>query len=390
MPAPTPRKPPYRLLLFTQDFELCGAQRQLVELAGGLDRARYDVRVCSLVEGGPLAADVSRLGSHIVRFPRRWRWDMTPVLRLASYLRRERIDIVHAFLFLPNFYSRLAGRLAGTPAIISSLRGEGIEGKGRYVLDVRTCFMCHVLIANSDAGRAHYVGQGGPPDKIQVIRNGINQSRFLPANDLGPHPEPLDFSRFDVVIGMVAAMEERKDHDLLLQAFQALAQARPQLRVGLVLIGDGARRDDLEQQVRTLDLTSRVLFTGRVRCPEHVYPRFDLYAHASKTTEGVSNSILEAMSCALPVVATDVGGNREVVVDGQTGAITPAGDVASFTQALCNLLDHPERRQKMGQAGQDRVHTVFSLEAMVQSTQQVYERLLTAQRRGRLPDPATP
>jgi glycosyltransferase involved in cell wall biosynthesis len=365
---------PYKVLLLTQDLELCGAQRQLVELTSGLDRTRYEVRVGTLEPGGPFTETLVELGIPLVSFERRWRWDLSPIWRLARYLRQEQIDIVHSFLFLPNFYSRFAGRLAGTPAIVSSLRGAGIEGRHRYRLDVWTCRMCHVLIANSAAGRDHYIQHGGPPAKLVVIRNGINQARFSCALALHDVKAQWGLLRFDHLIGMVAAMENRKDHRLLLLAMKEVIHWKPQ--TGLILVGDGSLRPQLEALARDMGLAAHVVFTGQLRWPERLYPMFDIYVQASAEGEGISNSILEAMSYALPVVTTDVGGNREVVLDAVTGYLVPPGDSGYLAQVLISLLDDPPRRKEMGEEALNRVRTVFSLEKMVSTTQRLYEELL--------------
>ncbi len=365
-----------RVLLLTQDLDLCGAQRQLVELALGLDRQRYAVRVGTLEPGGPFADDLSAAGIPTVRFARSWRWDVSPILRLAAYLRRERIDVVHAFHFLPNFFSRFAGRLAGTPAIVSSVRGTGIAGWHRYGLDVATCGLCHRLIANSGAGRDHYVGRGGAAEKIVVIKNGMGQRRFARAHHAQPWRRQWNLSRFQRIIGMVAAMEARKDHPLVLRAMPATIRCQP--RTGLLLVGDGSRRPALEDFVRAAGLQEQVVFTGQVREPEQIYPLCDVYVQASYREEGISNSILEAMSCALPVVATDVGGNREVVADGVTGYVVPAAAPLALAEALLALLHNPQLAQQMGQAGLARVRTAFSLEAMIEATQHLYDALLDA------------
>src|SRR5262245_13944619 len=134
-----------RVLLLTQSLNVWGARRQLVELARHLDPQRSDVRVGTLEANGPLPGGLVNSGLPIETFSRRWRWDVSPIMRLAAYLKRESIDVVHSFLFLPNLFARFAGRLAGTRAIVSSLRSTGIEGWPRYLLDVATCFMCDAM-----------------------------------------------------------------------------------------------------------------------------------------------------------------------------------------------------------------------------------------------------
>jgi glycosyltransferase involved in cell wall biosynthesis len=286
------------------------------------------------------------------------------------YLRRERIDVVHSFLFLPGFYSRFAGRLSGVPANISSLRGTGIEGGYRYRLDVATASLCDAIIANSAAGRDDYVAHGGPQDKIVVIRNGVDSSRFL-IGEIDRAQWKLD--RFDRLIGMVGTMEELRDHRTLVQAMQQVVRHRP--RVGLFLVGDGTLRAEIEASVERLRISQHVVFAGTLRYPEQVYPVLDVYVQAS-ATEGISNSILEAMFHALPVVATNLGGNPEVVLHGKTGYLVPARDPSAMAHALLALLDAPVLRRQLGQAALQRARTAFSLESMLQGTLDVYQQLL--------------
>ena len=118
-----------------------------------------------------------------------------------------------------------------------------------------------------------------------------------------------------------------------------------------------------------------MVFLGMVR-PEALYPHLDVYVQASALGEGISNSVLEAMAHALPVVATDVGGNREVVVDGVTGRLVSSADPDRLAAVLLDLLSDPERRHCMGRAGRERILTTFRIDAMVTATHNVYERLL--------------
>src|SRR5206468_3805654 len=186
-----------------------------------------------------LTAELEEQAIPIVGFERRWRWDLSPILRISRYAREQSIDILHSFMFLPNFYSRFAGRLAATPVVISSLRASGheIEGWPRYLLDIATCFLCDAMIANSAAGARHYERHGGLPNRIVVIRNGCNLARTAAAADERALADRHGLGRFAHRIGMVGAFEPRKDQALLVRSLKRIVQARP--GTGLVLAGDG-------------------------------------------------------------------------------------------------------------------------------------------------------
>jgi glycosyltransferase involved in cell wall biosynthesis len=172
---------------------------------------------------------------------------------------------------------------------------------------------------------------------------------------------------------MVGTMESLRDHRLLVSAMRHVVRAKP--RTGLLLVGDGTLRNEIGALVRRLELSDHVIFTGTLRRPEEVYPLLDVYAQAS-ATEGISNSILEAMLCALPVVATDVGGNPEVVLHGQTGYLVPCGDESAMAQALLILLVDPHLRRRMGGEGFQYARTAFGLERLVTDTEDLYETLM--------------
>jgi glycosyltransferase involved in cell wall biosynthesis len=368
---------PRRVLLLTQDLEVWGAQRQLVELAKGLDRSQYDVQVGALESGGPLEAELDDAGIPVMEFPRRWRWDLSPIAQLSGFLRQHAVDVLHSFMFLPNFYSRIAGVRARTPVVVSSLRSSTVrmEGWHRFALDVATCVLCDAMVANSEAGARNYVRHGGLRSRVVVIRNGRALPVVVDPADLQAAATSWGLTGYDSLVGMLGALEPRKDQALLLRAMVGVVAQHP--GVGLVLAGEGSRRGELAALATNLGLSKHVVFPGTVQAAL-LYPLLDVYVQASSPTygEGNANSLLEAMGHALPAVATDVGGNRELVVDGDTGLLVPAGDSQSLGRAIAALIADPQRRKTMGRAGRERARTTFGIGTMVRATEAVYQRLL--------------
>lgn len=359
------------VLLVTQDLERAGAQRQCVELALGLrSRPGWRVEVATLEPDGPLGEELRAAGVPLHECPRRWRWDLGPVGLIAAIARDGHFDVVHGFLFLPNFYTRLA-RLRYRPRVtISSLRSTGIEGLPRYVAEVLLAPLCDRIIANSEAGRQDLISRGVRADRIVVVRNGLALDRFLA---LAPPPSP---PRRQPVLGMVAQMEPRKDHEGLVRAFAAVVRRHPGAR--LVLAGDGRLRPRIEALVQSLDLGAQVELAGTVPASERVYDRLDLYVQSSASQEGTSNSIVEAMAAARPVVATDIGGNAETVADGETGLIVPPGDAGALAEAIERLLGDPVLHQRLSLAARRRAIERYSRERMIEETIRQYTSLLGA------------
>jgi len=359
------------VLLVTQDLNRAGAQRQCVELAKGLARLPgWGVEVAALEAGGPLAAELAGVGIRVRAVPRGWRWDLSPAWALADLMRGGRFDILHTFLFLPNFYGRLSRLRHRPPLIVSSLRSTGIEGLPRYVAEVLMAPLCDLIVANSEAGRRDLVRRGVAARRFVVVRNGLDLGPFaaLPPLDGGPPSRPR--------IGMVAQMEPRKDHACLLEAFARLRATHP--RALLVLAGDGSRRGRIEAAIAALGLGGSVELPGTVDRPETIYAGLDLYVQASASQEGTSNSIVEAMASARPVVATDIGGNAETVTHGATGLVVPPRDPVALAQAMAALVEDRERARTLGLAARERALGTYTRERMVAATVRVYENALAA------------
>jgi glycosyltransferase involved in cell wall biosynthesis len=307
--------------------------------------------------------------------PRRWRWDLSPVNGLVGILRERRFDVLHTFMFLPNFYGRLAGRRCRPGVLISSLRSTGVPGWHRYVAEVLMAPLCDLVISNSASGMDHLIRYGVNPSKVTVVRNGLDLSPYAPlagrrrgrARGAG------------ATLGMVARMERDKDHLGLLQALPRIAARHPGTR--LILAGDGSLRPRVEKAISALGLGDRVELRGSLARPADAYADIDLYVQPSTVPEGVSNSIIEAMASGLPVVATAAGGNREVVVDGETGLLVPCHDPDALAAAVIALLDDPEKAALFGRRSAARARAQFSREVMIDATVSIYESFLARKSR---------
>jgi glycosyltransferase involved in cell wall biosynthesis len=366
------------VLLVTQDLQRAGAQRQCVELALGLRRRQgWRVGVAALEPDGPLAGELADADVPLFACPRRWRWDLSPVRKLADLTRREGFEIVHSFLFLPNFYVRFARFMHRPSVVVSSHRSTGVRGWPRYVLEVLLAPLCDVVIANSDSGRQALLARGVSAGRVAVVRNGLDLARF----QHGSEPLRETSPNGGRTIGMVARMEADKDHELLVVAMHEVLARHRDAR--LLLAGDGTLRPQVERRIRDLGIGSAVECLGDVQRTESVYSRIDIYVQASAVKEGTSNSIIEAMASGRPVIATDLGGNREVVQTGETGLLVPSGDPAALAGAILSLMEDPAIARRMGAAGAARAARVYSRDSMVSATVAVYEAFL-----GRSLDPA--
>ncbi|HEU5181078.1 MAG TPA: glycosyltransferase family 4 protein [Candidatus Polarisedimenticolia bacterium] len=352
------------VLLVTQDLQRAGAQRQCVELALGLKTlASWNVEIAVLEGERSLESELTGAGIPIRRVPRRWRWDLSPATGLGSLARQGGFDVIHSFMFLPNFYVRLSRLRHRTPLIVCSHRTTKMRGWPRAVLEILLSPFCDLMVTNSQAGREELVSRGMDPGRIAVVLNGIDLDRFRPAPASGSDGRPAR-------VGMVARMEPDRDHVTLLQAFEQVHAMHPEAK--LVLAGDGSLAPKVREQVALLRLESCVELPGAVAHPEEMYRTLDLYVQASRNKEGTSNSLLEAMASGIPVIATRIGGNLEVVRDGETGLLVTAEDPAALAKAISSLLRDPVLAQRLGAAGAARVRDLYSRTAMVDATLRAY------------------
>jgi glycosyltransferase involved in cell wall biosynthesis len=360
-----------------------GAEGQLVALASGLDRQRFEPAVYCLSASGALAPDLVGGGVPVRSFGLRglrlWR-NPVAVARalrgLVGALRRDRPDLVHGLLFHGYVFGAVAGRLAGIPVVVASRRSLSHfkRGKPHYRLAERVANrLTDLVIANSEAVRADVLrSEGLAPERVVVIHNGVPVERFDRPRDEELRRR-LAIDKASRVVVVVANFLLYKGHEVFLDAWARVVARAPDAVA--LLVGDGPARGEIEARAAAAGLTGSLRFLGsRLDVPD-VLALADVLVHPS-FEEGFCNAILEAMAAGKPVVATDVGGNPEAVVPGTTGLLVPAGDGAALAQALTSLLDRPEQLQALGRAGRCRVAEQFGLSVMVRRYESVYDRLL--------------
>lgn len=357
--------PPVRLLFLVTTFDRGGAEKIIVRLATCLPRDRYTVAVAALQgRSGRIAADLAVAGvpTHDLRM--RTKLDVGGALRLRALLKRERVEILYSFLFHANLMGRLVGGWCRVPVRIGAERIAGWEGPVRRLLNRLTARLATRVVAVSEAVRDETAQTlRVAPGRIAVIPNGVNTHEFAPA----PHPVEA------AVIGCTARLHRKNGHRTLLDAFAAIRPAVPEAH--LLLVGDGPDRKSLERVVASRGWAGAVTFAGEQMDVRPWLHRMAVYVQPS-ISEGMSNSILEAMACGLPVAATRVGGTPEVVQDGVCGLLVPPNDPPALATALVTLLTDPARRAGMGAAGRDRAVRRFSEADMIRRTTALLDALV--------------
>ncbi|WP_437714209.1 glycosyltransferase [Sorangium sp. So ce448] len=358
-----------------------GLERVVLRLLDRMARDRFAPVVCALQEPGVLAEELARLGVPLVVLSRKPGLDPGLPLRLSAWLRREGIRLVHTHNPGPHLYGALATGLAraaalpggGGPRVIHTKHGRNYPKQKRKVLLNRlAAALTDRVVAVSDDSRAVALEvEHVDPAKVVTILNGVDTDVFRPG-DAGAARARLEVPATGYHVGCVARLSPEKDHATLLDAFARLRATRPDAH--LTLIGDGPRRPALEAQAARLGLGGAVTFTGTRGDVAELLPAFDVFALAS-LTEGISLTLIEAAAAGLPIVATRVGGNPEIVVDGETGLLVPPGAPETLAGAL-EAVAVREDRAEMGLRGRARVMERFGIDRMARAYEDLYDEVL--------------
>jgi len=371
--------PPYTIVMVIDNLEYGGAQRQVIELANRIDPSCFDVHICSLSEYAPLADRIVGRERRLHVITKRGKYDVTVVPRLARLLRRLRADIVHGYLFAAEIIARLAGRLARTPLIFGSERNTDYDLKRRQLIAYRLTRGCmDMLIANSNAGAQFDCRLlGYRPSQCSVIHNGVDTQFFRPHDEQTLRRE-LGIGDQEYVVGMFASFKKQKNHPLLFAAARCVLQRLPQTRFLLVgdelyggMYGSDEYKREMDMLVDRLDIRKRCLFLGNRHDVGRLYCVCDLTVLPS-LFEGTPNVALESMACGVPVIATRVSDNAQIIPDGRAGYLITPGDDAALCERICQLLEDEARRRQMGQAARAWVESEFSIERLVEKTTRVY------------------
>lgn len=362
-------------------MQVGGLERVVANLAQAFRGTDFRVSLVCLEEGGPLAEDLKHNGLPVTVLGKKPGIDWTCVLRLSRWLRKENIQIVHTHNPVPHFHGIAAALLAGVPVRVHTKHGRNYPNNPRRVFLYRLLSrFTDMIIPVSDNARdvALHVEKVAPV-KVRRIWNGVDTGRYAPADRFQVSDVACQATAQNAeapgsfTIGTVARLSPEKDQGTMLEALALVHKQLPHAR--LVLVGDGPSRAGLEEKARALGITCQVDFLGMRSDISTQLSKFDIFT-LSSITEGISMTILEAMACQVPIVATDVGGNREIVQPPQCGLIVPARDPQALAAAYLELLQNPSRRAEMGVAGRQRVLAHFSLEAMAGQYAALYRELL--------------
>lgn len=372
------------VLHIIDSFEQGGTERQALQLVRMLQaNGHYGVRLACLQRHGLLLSDAETLDlGPIPEYPLTSFYDLNFVQqlrRLVRFLKENEIKIVHTHEFYTNFFGITAAAIARVPVRIASKREtDGFRTPMQKRVERLVYRLARRVIANSNAVRDQLIREGAPAAKVVTLYNGLETTRIIPPAELSREAAlemfalPNDPARRFVTI-VANVNHPVKDHQTFLRAAAHVHAAVT--NSAFVVAGEGKLMSSLRAQAAQLGLERDVFFLGRCERIAELLSLSDVCVLSSKA-EGFSNSILEYMAAARPVVVTDVGGAREAVSDGETGYIVPAGDDGEMAKRIIELLRDPKHARAMGERGKQIVAEKFSCTAQLERTLALYDSLL--------------
>lgn len=360
---------PRRVLFLLTSMPVGGAETLLLNLVRRMDRTRFAPEIVCLKERGPLGEELAcEMPVHAELLAHKF--DLRVLPRLWRLMVRPPADaVITVGAGDKMFWGRIAARLAGVPVIGSALHSTGWpDGVGR--LNRLLTPWTDAFIGVADAHARHLIEiEGFPLAKVHTIYNGVDCERFFP-QDATEVRQEIGLPAGAPVVGVLAALRPEKNHELFLAGAKLIRDQLPDAQ--FLVVGDGPRRRELEALAATLGIRDATHFLGSRNDVPRLLAACDLVALTSHN-EAAPVSILEALATGVPVVASNVGSVRETVIDGQTGRLFPAGDLAAFVAATLALLVNPAERQRMGAEGRRRVVESWSLDAMVRGYEQLID-----------------
>jgi glycosyltransferase involved in cell wall biosynthesis len=353
-----------------------GTETHVLELASRIDRARFNLTVCSFKPGGCIADELRVRGVRVISLDGIGKWDARVLFRLLKVLKMEQPDVIQAFLFWANVAARVCGRILRVFPVISSYHDEMVsEGWCVRAVDRLTLQWTQCIVCCSEAVRRSVVRQlGGKADRCTIIPFGVDMQQF--EGNIAATRQELGLLEGGFVIGTVCRLvEPKKGISVLLQAMAELKRRGGSPGCQLLIVGDGPSRSTLETLSEQLGLTPWVVFTGTRRDIPRVLPLLHAFVLPS-LYEGFGIAILEAMAVGKPVIATTVGGIPEFVTPGETGILVEPGSAHALADAISTVLTRPDLAQRMGTKGRERVRERYGIATVVRQHEQIFEACL--------------
>ncbi len=358
-----------------------GAEKQIFELAKGLLTQGFQVTIISLECEGCAPKDIiEKAGINLVIFPVKKIYSPAGIMRgirFKEYLQKEKIDILLTYHFSSDIWGTFFARMAGVKTIISNRRDMGFWRGPQHVIAYMAInhWVDKIVVVADSIKKMVVISERVAEEKIMVIHNGVE----VPQDDMEIHKTKdlkylPEVDNSDIVIMHVANLRPVKGHKYLISALAELVPIYPDIK--LILVGEDKTDTEIHKQVIDLGIERHVIFLGKRDNVSTLLKMADICVMPS-LSEGMSNAILEYMAAGKPVIATDVGGNSELVENNKTGLLIEKENVAQLKDAILFLINHPKKRIEMGKAGYLKTLREFSMQKMISKYIDLFNRYIS-------------
>lgn len=362
-------------------FHQGGSERQAVQLVRLLrEENNFNIFLAVLNNDGILRGEIEKPGfTSVPEFPLASFYDANMIRQLrkcARFILDNKIEIIHTHDFYTNVFGILSAKLAGVKVRIAAKREtDGMRSNSQKLVEKQIFRFSNSVIANAEAVRRYLVKRGIEEQKISVIYNGLDLERLKPkTTDRAEILREFALPENKKIVTIVANLRhEVKNYPLFLRSAKKVKENFP--GVAFVCAGEGELLSEMRKLAEELNIGDAVYFLGRCAKIAELLSVSDICV-LSSVSEGFSNSILEYMSAGKPIVATNVGGASEAIIDGETGFLVESNNDAQMAEKLLQLLQNDHLAEKYGRRGREIVETTFSCEAQLQKTKNLYQNLL--------------
>jgi len=362
-------------ILHTEWSDDMGGQekRVLAEASGLMQRGHYVVIACR--GHAKIKTEAERLGIKTYILPLRRPYDIQSIFRLYRIIQQERFDIVNTHSGIDSWIGGLAARLAGVPVLVRT-RHLNIPLKRTPLNFIH--YLPDMYITCGEDMRMNLIKKCGfPEDRVISIPTGVDRE-FFEVKSNKDVAVKYGLSKDSPLITNVGILRSVKGHEITLQAVKSVIKTVPEAK--FLIVGDGPARERIEALVDALGIRGYVIFTGFVRDIPEIYSFSDV-AVLSSWSEGLPQSLIQAMAAGVPVVATAVGGVPEVVIHKQTGILVEAGDSEGLAEGIVKLLENPELCKRLTERARQLVMDKYTMEHMIEKIETLYSGLLKGKRR---------
>ena len=362
-----------KILFVNYSLDVGGIETLVLEICKRLDKDSFEPSVCAFVKNGKLQKEFEESGITVHLLEKDAGISFALPQRIYRLLKEQSIDIVHTQNPASWLYCILPARFAGVPLIHTVHTAADYYGRHvrRWIIleHLLSRFTKRIVTVAGSLATFMKEREKVPGHKISVIYNGIHAEKYDKMIDVQKKKAELSLKDTDFVIGNVARFYPNKNHELLVRSFKEVVNRMPHAK--LLLAGEGPLKEHIQSLVQQMQLSGSVSLLGNRRDIPELLQVFDLFVLPSKR-EGFPIGLLEAMAAGLPVVASDVDGNGELVVNGSTGILIPSGDAKALTGTIISMAENKQRAREMGIKGKQRILEHFTFNKMMENYENLY------------------